>query len=47
MLSSGNSKPPLELLRGAGVDLTEPDAISSALELFERTVIELEELLGR
>jgi oligoendopeptidase F len=47
MLSSGNSKPPLELLRGAGVDLTEPDAISAALELFERTVIELEELLGR
>jgi len=47
MLSAGNSKPPLELLKGAGVDLTEPDAISAALELFERTVIELEELLER
>jgi oligoendopeptidase F len=45
MLSGGNSKPPLELLKGAGVDLTKPDAIASALELFDRTVAQLEELL--
>jgi len=45
MLSGGNSKPPLELLKGAGVDLTRPDAIAAALELFDRTVTELEELL--
>jgi oligoendopeptidase F len=45
MLSGGASKPPLELLKGAGVDLTKPDAIAAALELFDRTVTELEELL--
>jgi oligoendopeptidase F len=45
MLSAGSSKPPLELLAGAGVDLTGPDAIASALELFDRTIAQLEELL--
>jgi oligoendopeptidase F len=45
MLSGGASKPPLELLKGAGLDLTKPDAIAAALELFDRTVSELEELL--
>ena len=45
MLRGGNSRPPLELLRSAGVDLTKPDAITAALELFERTVVELEGLL--
>lgn len=45
MLSAGSSKSPLELLEGAGVDLTRPDAIASALELFDRTVAQLEELL--
>jgi len=45
MLSGGNSKPPLELLKGAGVDLTKPDAIAAALELFDRTLTELEALL--
>ena len=45
MLSGGNSKPPLELLRGAGVDLTKPDAIAAALELFDRTLTELEAIL--
>jgi len=45
MLGGGNSKPPLELLREAGLDLTKPDAIAAALELFDRTVSELEVLL--
>jgi len=45
MLSGGNSKPPLELLKGAGVDLTKPDAIAAALELFDRTLSELEAIL--
>ncbi|MEX1311140.1 MAG: M3 family oligoendopeptidase [Candidatus Sulfomarinibacteraceae bacterium] len=45
MLEGGNSKPPLELLKGAGVDLTKPDAIAAALELFDRTLTELEEIL--
>jgi len=45
MLEGGNSKPPLELLRGAGVDLTKPDAIAAALELFDQTLTELEAIL--
>ena len=45
MLSGGCSKPPLELLRGAGVDLSKPDAIESALQRFDLTVTELAELL--
>ncbi len=45
MLEGGNSKPPLDLLRGAGVDLTKPDAIAAALDLFDRTLTELEHIL--
>jgi len=45
MLKGGNSKPPLELLKGAGLDLTQPDAIAAALELFDRTLTELEAIL--
>jgi oligoendopeptidase F len=45
MLKGGCSKAPLELLRGAGVDLSKPDAIESALERFDRTVTELAKLL--
>jgi oligoendopeptidase F len=45
MLAGGCSKPPLELLAGAGVDLTKPDAIAAALELFDRTLTELEGIL--
>jgi oligoendopeptidase F len=45
MLEGGNSKPPLELLREAGVDLRTAAPIDAALELFDRTVTELEELL--
>ncbi len=47
MLEGGNSKPPLELLRGAGVDLTKPDAIAAALELFDQTLTELEAILAK
>lgn len=47
MLAGGNSKPPLELLKGAGVDLTKPDAIAAALELFDRTLTELEAILAK
>ncbi len=45
MLEAGASAPPLEILNGAGVDLTQPDAIVSALQLFDETVTELEALL--
>ncbi len=45
MLQGGCSRPPLDLLKSAGVDLTRPEAIEAALKLFERTVAELEKLL--
>ncbi len=46
MLEGGCSKPPLELLAGAGVDLTKPDAIEAALATFDETLRELETLLA-
>jgi len=45
MLEGGCSDAPLTLLKGAGVDLTRPDAINAALARFDRTVTELAELL--
>ena len=45
MLKGGSSKPPLDLLRDAGLDMTKPDAIKSALKLFDKTVDELSALL--
>jgi len=47
MLKGGSSKPPLDLLRNAGLDMTKPDAIQSALKLFDKTVKELEVLLAK
>jgi len=46
MLKGGSSKPPLVLLKEAGLDLTKPEAIKSALNLFDKTIDQLEELLG-
>ncbi len=43
-LSGGRSKPPVELLKGAGVDMSSPEPVNAALELFGRLVTELEEL---
>ena len=45
MLKGGCSKPPLVLLKEAGLDLTKPEAIESALKLFDQTVDELNTLL--
>jgi len=45
MLKGGNSKPPLVLLKEAGLDLTKPVAIESALKLFDKTIDQLDELL--
>jgi oligoendopeptidase F len=45
MLKGGCSKPPLELLKGAGVDLTTPMPIESAMRTFARTLDEVEKLL--
>jgi oligoendopeptidase F len=46
MLKGGSSKPPLELLKGGGVDLTRPDAVEAAARLMDRTLTEMEKLLG-
>ncbi|HEY5811229.1 MAG TPA: M3 family oligoendopeptidase, partial [Terrimicrobiaceae bacterium] len=45
-LRSGGSRFPIETLAEAGVDMTSPAPIGAALDLFERRVTELEELLG-
>ena len=43
-LSGGSSKDPVALLRGAGVDLSTPEPIKSALHKFDELVKELETL---
>lgn len=43
-LKGGCSKDPLDLLRGAGVDMEKPDSIQDALDRFGRLVKELEDL---
>jgi oligoendopeptidase F len=45
MLEGGCARPPLDLLRAAGVDLTKPDAVEAALTRFDDTITELEQLL--
>jgi oligoendopeptidase F len=42
LLSAGGSAPPLQILKNAGVDLTEPQPILDMLDLFEQTVDEFE-----
>jgi oligoendopeptidase F len=44
-LSGGCSKSPLELLKGAGVDMVSPEPVNQALELFGKLLDELEELM--
>jgi oligoendopeptidase F len=46
-LKGGSSKYPLELLKGAGVDMTTPKPIEDAMKLFEKWINEAEELLGQ
>ena len=43
-LSGGCSKSPIDLLKGAGVDMTSPEPVNQALELFGRLLDEMEEL---
>ena len=43
-LSGGCSKSPIDLLKGAGVDMTGPEPVNAALELFGRLLDEMEEL---
>ena len=43
-LSGGCSRSPIELLKGAGVDMTGPEPVNQALELFGKLLDEMEEL---
>ncbi len=43
-LSGGCSQDPIELLRGAGVDMTTPEPVESALALFDQLLDEMEAL---
>jgi len=43
-LSGGCSKSPIELLKGAGVDMTSPEPVNQALELFGKLLDEMEAL---
>ena len=43
-LSGGCSKSPIELLKDAGVDMTGPEPIQQALDLFDKLLDEMEEL---
>lgn len=45
-LSSGCTKSPIELLKGAGVDMTSPAPVEEALALFDRLLDEMEALVG-
>jgi len=44
-LSGGCSKAPLELLKAAGVDMTSPEPVNQALELFGQLLDEMEALM--
>ena len=44
-LSGGCSKSPIDLLKGAGVDMTSPEPVNQALELFGKLLDEMEALL--
>ena len=44
-LSGGCSKTPIELMKGAGVDMTGPEPVEKALELFGRLLDEMEALM--
>ena len=43
-LSGGCSKTPIDLLKGAGVDMTSPEPVNAALELFGQLLDEMEAL---
>ncbi len=43
-LSGGCSKSPIDLLKDAGVDMTGPEPVNQALQLFEKLLDEMEEL---
>ncbi len=44
-LSGGCSKNPIDLLKGAGVDMTSPEPVNQALKLFDELLDEMEDLM--
>ena len=44
-LSGGRTKSPIDLLKGAGVDMTSPDPVNNALALFGQLLDEMETLM--
>ncbi len=46
-LSSGSSEYSIELLKKAGVDMTSPEPVRQALQLFDSHLTQMEELLGK
>ena len=44
-LSGGCSKSPIDLLKGAGVDMTSPEPVNQALSLFGDLLDEMERLM--
>jgi oligoendopeptidase F len=45
-LSGGCSKTPIDLLKGAGVDMSSPAPVNQALELFGELLDEMEALMA-
>lgn len=45
-LSGGCSKSPIDLLKGAGVDMTSPEPVNQALQLFGTLLDEMEQLMA-
>jgi oligoendopeptidase F len=43
-LSAGNSAPPLDVLKAAGIDMSSPEPIEQAMKVFEESLNELEKL---
>jgi len=46
-LQSGGTKPPVELLQNAGVDMTSPEPIRAAVRLMDDVMDQIEEILAR
>lgn len=47
MLSAGSSRPPLELLRAAGVDPSQPEVVAAAARLLDESLGQMEQILAR
>ena len=46
-LSAGSSVPPIDALKLAGIDMSSPEPIRRAMEVFAQTLDRFEEVLGK